>query len=175
MIKFDLIPTWVYLAIALGACGASGIVGWKVRDYDYQQHLKADAEALLKASERARNTEATNEQTSSIIGQRVEVEKERIRTVTQTIIKEVPVYVTNEADDRCTVPDGAVRLLDAAASGNPPAPYAPGESPDAPSGHDLSGVVSSVVNNYGYTHELEATVKGWQDWYAQVVKDWPKQ
>lgn len=172
--KFDLIPAWAYVVAAILALGAAGAAGWSIRDYDYQKHLKADARAALEASEAARNTEARNEETSTQVGRQVEETKERVRVVTNTILKEVPVYVSQESNDRCVVPDGAVRLLDAAASGNPPVPYGPGESADAPSRHELSGVVSNVVGNYGYTHELEAQVRGWQDWYEQVKKDWPK-
>lgn len=170
MIKLNLIPTWVYVALALGAAGTAG---WKVRDYDYQKHLKADAEAAQRASDQAREVEATNDQTSQDIGVKVEEAQTEIRYVTRTLIKEVPTYVTLEADTRCPVPLGAVRMLDAAARGDSEVALAPTESPDQASGIGLSGVVSSVVNNYGYTHELEAQVIGWQDWYEQVKKDWP--
>lgn len=173
MIKFELIPAWAYalaFAIALGAAGAGG---WKLRDADYQRHLKADAEAALKASERARDTEATNEQTSQEVGREVEEKQAEIRYVTRTILKEVPIYVSPESDARCTVPYGFVRLHDAAATGNPPAPATAEQPNDAASGVDLSAVASTVVDNYGYTRELEQQVIGWQTWYTQVQKDWP--
>lgn len=173
MIKFDLVPVWVWLVAVLVLVGAAGAGGWKLRDADYQRHLKADAEAALKASERARGTEATNEQTSQEVGRQVEEKQAEIRYVTRTILKEVPIYVSPESDARCVVPVGAIVMLDTAATGNPPAPLAPGESPDAPSRHELSGVVSSVVENYGYTRELETQVIGWQTWYTRVQKDWP--
>lgn len=173
--NIPIIPMWAKAIALTIALGAAGSLGYTIRDRDYQRHLKADAEASLKASEAVRKVEAKNEETSQEIGQEVEAAKESIRYVTRTIIKEVPTYVTQEAADRCVVPDGAVRLLDAAATGNTPVPYAPGESPDAASGIGLPEVVSTVVENYGYTRELEATVTGWQDWYKQVLKDWPTQ
>ena len=164
---------WAKAGIAAIALGAAGAAGWRVRDHDYQMHLKADSEAALKASEQAREVEQTSTDTSNQIGLQVEEAKERIRYVNRQILKEVPVYVTQESDARCVVPDGAVRVLDAASTGNPPVPYGPGQSPDAPSRHDLSGLVSNVVGNYGYTLELEAQVKGWQDWYAEQKANWP--
>lgn len=66
-----------------------------------------------------------------------------------------------------------MRLHDAAATGNPTISYGPGESADQASGVELSGVVSNVTDNYGYTRELEAQVTGWQDWYERVKADWP--
>lgn len=46
------------------------------------------------------------------------VDRERIvYKQADTIIKQVPVYITPEADDQCPVPDGFVRVHDAAARG----------------------------------------------------------
>lgn len=167
------IPLWAKALAATIALGAATAAGWHIRDYDYQKHLKADARAALEASEGAREVEGKNEQIASEIGQQVEQAKERIRYVDRIIHKEIPVYVSQEASDRCVVPDGAVRLLDAAASSNPPAPYAPGESPDAPSGVDLPEIVSSATDNYAAGNEAIESVKGWQAWYAEVVRNWP--
>lgn len=168
-----LLKIKVNLLVLILVASFSIFAGWKVRDYDYQKHLKADAEAAQKAIEEAREVENKNEETSSNIGKQVEETKKEIQYVTRTIIKEIPIHVTSESDDRCIIPLGAVRVLDSAATGNPKITYAPGESPDQASGIELSGVVSSVTDNYGYTRELEAQVKGWQDWYEQVRKDWP--
>lgn len=168
--------TRTVIAIALAVClsGVSGLAGWKVRDADYQRHLKADARAALEASEGARATEAKNEKTATDIGRQVEEAKTEIQIVTRTLIKEVPIHVTAQADAHCVVPLGFVRLHDAAATGGPAPSYASGESPDQASGVELSGVVSSVTDNYGYTRELEAQVISWQEWYARVKADWPR-
>lgn len=158
-------------AICLSA--VSGLAGWKLRDADYQRHLKADAQAALTVSERARQTEGTNEETATDVGRQVEEAKTEIQIVTRTLIKEVPIHVTREADAHCVVPLGFVRLHDAAATGGPAPSYASGESPDQASGTDLSTVAGTVADNYGYARELEAQVTGWQDWYERVKADWP--
>lgn len=168
-----LMNTKLNLLVTLLAITLSVFVGWKVRDYDFQKHLKADAEAAQRASEAARGVEANNEEIGNDVGQQVEEAKTQIQYVTRTLIKEVPIHVTAESDNRCVVPLGAVRVLDAAATGNPTISYGPGESADQASGVELSGVVSNVTDNYGYTRELEAQVIGWQDWYERVRKDWP--
>ncbi len=170
-----LMNTKLNLLVTLLAITMSVFVGWKVRDYDFQKHLKADAEAAQRASEAAREVEGHNEEIGNDVGQQVEEAKTQIQYVTRTLIKEVPTHVTVESDNRCVVPLGAVRVLDAAATGNPTISYGPGESADQASGVELSGVVSSVTDNYGYTRELEAQVIGWQEWYERVRKDWPTQ
>lgn len=168
-----LMNTKMNLLVTLLAITMSVFVGWKVRDYDFQKHLKADAEAAQRASEAAREVEGKNEEIGQDVGREVEEAKTQIQYVTRTLIKEVPIHVTAESDNRCVVPLGAVRVLDAAATGNPTISYGPGESADQASGVELSGVVSNVTDNYGYTRELEAQVIGWQDWYERVRKDWP--
>lgn len=165
--------TVIAIALAIFLSSVSGLVGWKLRDADYQRHLKADARAALKASEGARATEAKNEETATDIGRQVEEAKTEVQIVTRTLIKEIPIHVTAQADAHCVVPLGFVRLHDAAATGDPAPSYATGESPDQASGTDLSTVAGTVIDNYGYTRELEAQVNGWIDWYERVKADWP--
>ncbi|MDT3735563.1 MAG: hypothetical protein ROZ00_05010 [Denitratisoma sp.] len=89
---------------------------------------------------------------------RVEVRvRERIRIVREageTIVKEVPVYVTPEADAACAVTRGFVRLHNAAAAGEIPGP--PGLGDGAAGGVALSAVAATVVHNY-------ATALGWRE------------
>lgn len=173
MLKFLLRFPALLPAILIVATVLGGVGGWSLRDRDYQSHLKQDAEAAATAQRDVRKVEARNEDTGREVGVQVEEAKVEIRYVTRTIIQKVPEYVTVEADARCTVPVGAVLLLNAAASGNPPPALAPGESADAPSGVDLSAVVSVTADNYGTYHEVSAQLRGWQEWWARVEKDWP--
>lgn len=88
---------------------------------------------------------------------RVQVVRER----GATIVKEVPVYVTANADAACTVPAGFVHLHDAAASGDPLAGIA--GDPDAPAdGVTLSVVAETVADNYTIHHATVAQVTGLQ-------------
>ncbi|HFH4653106.1 hypothetical protein [Pseudomonas aeruginosa] len=70
-----------------------------------------------------------------------------VEKVGQTIVKEIPVYVTAEADRACTVPAGFVRVHDAAAAGVPP-PEPAGPADAAPAGIALSAVAGTVADNY---------------------------
>jgi len=65
----------------------------------------------------------------------------------QTLTQEIPAHVTPKDDADCTLNVGAVRLLDAAASGLPALPDAPSRPDDAPSGLALSGLVATDVAN----------------------------
>ena len=158
---------------AICLSGVSGLAGWKLRDADYQRHLKADARAALTASEGARKIEGKNEATATDVGRQVEEAKTEIQYVTRTIIQKVPEYVTVEADARCTVPLGFVVLHDAAATGHPPAPATAEQPNDADSGVALSEIVPVIADNYAYTRTLEAQVTGWQEWWKRVEADWP--
>lgn len=70
------------------------------------------------------------------VNRQVEVRyMDRVRTVqgkTQTIVKEVPRYVTQIDDSRCAIPDGFISLLNAAAQGRVPEAGGSG-SPDGTS------------------------------------------
>jgi hypothetical protein len=89
---------------------------------------------------------------------------QQVRTAGATIVKEVPRYVTVEADRACVVPVGFVQLHDAAAAGVPPA--APGAgNPDAPArGLALSAVAETVAGNYTACHETSEQLIALQDY-----------
>lgn len=98
---------------------------------------------------------------------RVQIVRERGATIT----REIPVYVTAQADARCDVPVGFVRVHDAAAEGVPLGQ--PTGDPDAPApGVTLSAVAGTVTDNYGACHENTAQVIGLQDYVRglQVIE-----
>lgn len=95
---------------------------------------------------------------------------DRVRTVreaAQTIIKEIPVYVTEASDSACVVPRGFVRLHNAAAAGD--RLPEPAGSPDAaPSGVALSAVAETVAGNYGSCRETAEQLIALQAWARGV-------
>lgn len=111
-------------------------------------------------SEQDRAMQATVEQLRQAFDQGRELGTVRDRIVTQyvdrvqviekrgaTIVKEVPVYVSEAADRACAVPAGFVRLHDAAAHNlSPPGPA--GAADEAPAGIALSTVAGTVAANY---------------------------
>lgn len=143
--------------------GAGFRTAWVWQDNAYRA-------AQLTASERARQDERKAAEVAFRAGQESAAAQERIRTVTKTIVKEVPVYVSREADSRCAVPVGALRVLDAAARGVPVAPPPAGQSDDTPSGVDLSAVVGAGAEDIGTCHAVRQQLIDLQAWIMEVRK-----
>jgi hypothetical protein len=117
----------------------------KMRD----AHALADAQdatARLMA-QRARDDHARRHAQDHLAMERA------TQTQIQTVIREVPVYVSAASDAKCVLPWGAVRLLDAAASGADPTQLrdhvAPGQPDDAASDVELSEMVALLAANLG--------------------------
>ncbi|HKT28751.1 hypothetical protein [Dyella sp.] len=90
---------------------------------------------------------------------------DRVRVVYErgaTLTKEIPVYVTAQADAACSVPVGFVRVHDAAAANDLPAPA--GATDAQPSGLALSTLAGTVVDNYVTCHAAIEQVKALQSW-----------
>jgi hypothetical protein len=96
---------------------------------------------------------------------------DRVRIVRETgatIIKEVPVYVSKEADAACVLPRGFVRLHDAAAAGIVPDPA--GSADASTAGIALSTVSGTVADNYQRCHETAEQLIGLQDWIREMKR-----
>ncbi|HVJ03814.1 MAG TPA: hypothetical protein VM662_16675 [Sphingomonas sp.] len=189
------IPGTVSLKATGIACALSlaigGVAGWKLHDgLIHQPHLRADSNAALAAEKAARAAEGKGATIATEIRDAHDVDQAEIRTVTQTIIKEVPRYVSSNVKcpavpassgapaqpERVAVADVSVGfglLHDAAALGNPPAPPGPGVDLDAPRGTGMPAVASTIVANYGMCHAWRAEAAAWRDWYERERAAWP--
>lgn len=143
----------------------------RVDERAHQANLAAKAQA--SAVRVAAKQDAKAADLSAEVRQATAEKQIEYRTVTKTLIKEVPKYVTVQADAACVVPVGFVRLHDVAAgSGQALFPAAPGGSVDTPSGVSLSAVSSTVVANYGTAHLWRAEAEGWRAWYLTQREAW---
>lgn len=118
---------------------------------------KKQAETLAAARQARNQAEATVKVVTEYVD-KIKVVRER----GATIIKEVPVYVTAQADADCLINAGFVRLHDAAA-GNAVS-LSPGAADAAPSGIALSAVAETVADNYQRCHENAAQLIALQQW-----------
>ncbi|MNL51603.1 hypothetical protein D3C87_1747140 [compost metagenome] len=116
----------------------------------------------LKASEAARDQEHKAIAVTDAVATKHETAVVQIRTVYRDIVKEVPTYVTAQADAACVVPVGFVRFHDAAAAGR--FPDSAGLADEAPSGIALSAVAAAVGENYGTYAEVSRQLIDLQDW-----------
>ena len=160
----SLIP-WPYrcLALDLLAAALSGF-GWIKGAGHVQAQWDAaiQQQALQTAAARERQAQAT----VKVVTQYVD----RVRVVREkgdTIIKEIPVYVTTQADAACTVNRGFVRLHDAAAAGELPEPAR--DTDAAAAGIALSAVAGNVAANYQQTcHENAEQLTALQVWVSEM-------
>lgn len=134
----------------------------------------AQAERVKKAKAHVVKVEAKGQAITTDVAGKLADRKTEIRTITQTLTKEVVRYVPVESDRACVVPAGFVRLHDAAARGAV-LPEPAGGPLDADSGLALSTVAETVVANYGSAHELAAEVIAWREWYARQADLWKRE
>nr|DAQ81583.1 MAG TPA: hypothetical protein [Caudoviricetes sp.] len=86
-----------------------------------------------------------------------------IAVVTETIVKEVPVYVKTSD---CPMSPGFRVLHDAAADGRLPDPANIPDAAPAPAAE----VASTVATNYGTCNKALTIVNGWQEWADEQAK-----
>lgn len=159
-------PLWLRGAIALVAAGLMFSAGWSVHSWKVGA---AETKTVIRYVRVAAAQGAVNTQVAATTAAATERVVWRIRTIRERI----PVYVTVQADARCIVPRGFVRLHDLAAQGlDPGLPGGPAADADADSGLALSAVADTVAGNYGTAHLLEERVKAWEAWYDGQKAAW---
>jgi hypothetical protein len=84
------------------------------------------------------------------------------------IIKQVPVYITKDADAKCDVPTGFVVLHDSASRNE--VPDATRKSDVTTSTIKISGVAETVVDNYTTYHEVAQQLRSLQEWVREQQK-----
>lgn len=121
--------------------------------------------------EMAKKDTASAEATTQVVTKyvtKVQVVKEK----GDAIIKEVPIYVTKDADSKCVIPNGFVLLHDSASRN---------EVPDSTRGVDagasevkLSGVATTVTENYTTYHKVAEQLKSLQEWIKEQQRIYNK-
>jgi len=122
---------------------------------------KWEAKVAEVKLEMAKKETASAEVTTKVITKyvtKIEVVKEK----GNEIIKQVPVYITKDADAKCDVPNGFVVLHDSASRN---------EVPDTTRKVDagtstvkISGVATTVTENYTTYHQVAEQLKSLQEW-----------
>lgn len=158
MLKFAM-PGAPYLMLA--AFVAGGLGAWRIMDWRHDAELARGLKvAIALQDERFR------------IVTRIETRVQtRIRTIEKRgndIVREVPVYVTQESDRRYLLPDGFVRVHDAAARNEAPGPAAVTDAD--PSGIALSASAALIGGSYTEYHACRAQVIEWNAFYGELRK-----
>lgn len=90
-----------------------------------------------------------------------------IRTVTKTLTKEIPVYVSPEVDRSFLLPNGLVWMRDQAAAGVSEIPAHPGELSDAASQVPASAFAEAIVLDYGAAYEWREAALACRSWVSE--------
>ncbi|TPQ33422.1 hypothetical protein [Cupriavidus pinatubonensis] len=140
-------PLAIALVAVLLLASAAGGGAWLTSRYRAAQQRATDAEETAASLRSQLDSTEAGVVTVTRYVDRVQT----IQVKGDTIIKEIPRYVSAQADAACTVPVGFVRLHDAAATG---AVLDPGarDADASPSGTALSAVAGTVTGNYTTSH-----------------------
>ena len=135
-----MIRTQIAAVCLLVGCAASGFMGWKLRDADYQRHLRHDAAEVAQAEKETRRLEAANESLVQQVRENKAQADAKTQVVYRTIIQEVPKYVTQTQFEERVVasgglPAGFVWNYNQGVA-NATAPFPSGLDPDAPPDRD---------------------------------------
>ena len=154
-----LIPIEYQLAVkfvSTGACAFGLFMIGAISNEDIWQLKVKEMETAI-----AKQELAAAEVTHEVITQYVD----RVKIVegkTHEIIKKVPVYITKESDDKCTINNGFVSLHDHASKNEVPEPT--GSINEDSSDVKLSTVAETVSQNYGTYYQVVEQLKALQSW-----------
>lgn len=177
MITF-LAAIWSFLKSPIGpwiaVAATVGVLLFAVRAEgfrDGQEAERAVQEGRVKAAmERVTKIEAQAARISQAARANSDAQNAKIAALTADLKSKVSTYVTPQADRRCVIPAGYVRLRDAAGAGVPVAPAASGGPVDANSGLALSDLAANDVHNAGEFNRCVAEVKTWRGFWPDLVK-----
>jgi hypothetical protein len=167
-------------SLALGLAG-----GWKLHDaLVLGPHLLADARAAAKAAAAAREAERRGGSVAGEVRDAHDTAQAQIRTVTSTIVREVPRYVSPTVKCPASKPGEPLRvavadvsvgfglLHDAAARGAAPLPPAAGVDLDAPRGTGMPAALTVIAANYGVCRGWREEARSWREWYVRERGVW---
>ena len=131
------------------------------------QERAAEARRIAAATKVVKKVEKQAAEITAKTDEKTAARLVEIRTITRTLTKEVPVYVTAEADRTVVLPAGLIRMHDKAALGLSEVPADPGFVPDAPSGVSPSDLARAFVSNYGTAYEWREAALACRSWVSE--------
>lgn len=135
--------------------------GWHVGTDHVQAKWDADKVAMKAI---VATVEAKQAQVSTQVVTKYVDRVQTIQGATKTIIQKVKEYVPVKADAACPIPNGFVRLHDAAAEDSMQLPASSVSADGQASVVKLSDVASTVAGNYGICHANAEQLTELQDW-----------
>ena len=159
-----LVKGWGFIARTVGTILMIGSV-YLYGGYGTEMKWRAEAEKLKADMDRK---VALSEKSSKQIITKYVTKTKVIKEKGDVIIKEVPKFITKDADAKCIIPKSFVVLHDSAAKN---------EVPDSSKGVDetasgvkLSTIGETITINYNNYHQLSEQLKALQDWVTSQEK-----
>jgi hypothetical protein len=147
-----------HFACLVGGVCAGVLIMWSAGQ---EQRVKADLKGAQYAIAFDRKADAITATVSTETAQ----ETIRIQYRTREVIRYVPQILNTEIVDRYPLPDGFIRVHDAAVSSEIPGPAR--ELDGAASDIGADQALGVIVGNVGQCHEWRAQLIGLQDWVRQ--------
>lgn len=148
---------------------------WGVHHRGYKAGIKHEQAAQAERVEKAKKRVQEGEKKADAITTKAEAEHvrtvEKIRTVTQTLYKEVSVAVPQDPA-RLNIAWGAVRLLDSAILGVPSLPNPSGVSDATPSTVTDADLTRTGIANAEACRINSETVKAWQSFWTDQAANY---
>lgn len=155
--------TRFYVLLMLVVATALVAIGYRLGvDYEQGKAQELERAQLRQAFEQGQALGTVRDRVVTEYVDRVQV----VEVQGETIIKRVPVYVSEKADRACVVPAGFVRLHDAAAHALP-APEPAGAADEAPAHVGLSAVAVTTAGNYAKCNANAEQLKNLQEFLRQ--------
>lgn len=169
-----------YVAVGLLSASIAAVAAYKVTAWSKDETIHsmqiADDRAAIGALDNSAKATADFIAVTARVSASLTASLDHTIFMTQTIIKEVPRYVTPEIDAAYPVPCGVIRMRDAAALQTDPARL---ESTACPSDGAKSPVAASALSTedagaIGAFYEVESDRQALRDWANGVLKVWAK-
>ena len=129
----------------------------------YGTEMKWRAEAAKLKADMDRKVALSEKNSKQVVTKYIEKVKV-VKEKGNVIIKEVPKYITKDADANCVVPKSFVLLHDSAAKNE--VPDTSKGTDGTTSGVNLSAVGETITINYNNYHQLSERLKALQDWVS---------
>jgi len=169
--RFAASPIGRYAMISAAVVAA----GWAIHHHGYTSGIKREKAAQeareAVARKRVAKVEAKSAEISTKTGEKLAAKKVEIRTITQTLIKEVP-YAVPQDPTRGSWPIGLVRLHDAAVLGMPGLSDPAGRADAAPSGVTDAVAAPVLIANAEACRINAETVIAWRRWADDQAELW---
>lgn len=185
----DFLPSWIFHLIVLAGIG--GILASTVLKFipfisNYKLPVQVGSVILLAFGlfmeggisnqekwearvaevklEMAKKDAASAEATTQVVTKyvtKVEIVKEK----GDSIVKEIPKLISQDADAKCAVPNGFVLLHDSASRNE--IPNTSGNANEGTSDVKISGVAKTITENYTTYYQVAEQLKSLQEWVKE--------